>query len=87
MPTKISERQQRHWSRTRNLTYVVLVIWAIFAIVVPWFAKELNEFEFLGFDLGYYFIVQGSLIIFVLLILVQNWLQDRIDNDLGDTRQ
>ena len=50
---------------------------------MPWFAKDLDGASFLGFPLGYYFIVQGSLIIFVLLIVVQNLLQDNIDEEHG----
>ena len=61
----------------------MLVIWAIFAFIVPWYAKELNSYSFIGFPLGYYFIVQGSLIVFVLLIFFQNWRQDAIDSDAG----
>jgi putative solute:sodium symporter small subunit len=76
--------KERHWEKTRNLTYLVLAIWAIFAIVVPWFARELDTFTFMGFKLGYYFVVQGSLIIFVLLIWFQNWRQDAIDDEFGE---
>lgn len=77
------EAKARHWTKTRNLTIFVLVVWAIFAFVVPWFAKSLNEMSFIGFPLGYYFIVQGSLIVFVLLIFFQNWRQDAIDDEAG----
>lgn len=76
-------RRQVHWSKTRNLTWVVLFIWFVFGVVLPWFAKELNAFSFLGFELGYYFVVQGSLIVFVLLIVVQNIIQDSIDDEYG----
>jgi len=75
--------RERHWQRTRNLTVVMLVIWVIFAFVVHWFAKGLNGSTFLGFPLGYYFAVQGSLIIFVVQIFVQNWMQDKIDDEAG----
>ena len=78
-----TESRQRHWSKTRNLTIIVLVIWAIFAFVVPWNAQALNSATFLGFPLGYYFCVQGSLIIFVALIFFQNWRQDAIDDECG----
>ena len=76
-----------HWAKTRNLTYLILVIWFIFSILVPWFAKELDAFTFIGFKLGYYFIVQGSLIIFVLLIVIQNMMQDSIDDEYGSGGQ
>ena len=65
-----------------NLTFFG-IIWAVFALVLPWFAKELNAYSFLGFKLGYYLIVQGALIVFVLLIVVQNLIQDGIDNSYG----
>ena len=78
-----SEKRRIHWEKTRKLTWIVLVIWFVFAFVFPWFAKELNAFSFLGFELGYYFPVQGSLIVFVLLIVVQNLLQDKIDDEFG----
>ena len=72
-----------HWSKTKNLTILVLCIWAIFAFLLPAFAKSLNEMSFLGFPLGYYLCVQGSLIVFVLLIFFQNWRQDSIDDEAG----
>lgn len=82
-----SSRRAIHWGKTKSLTYIVLLIWFIFSLVVPYFAKDLNAMSFLGFKLGYYFIVQGSLIIFVLLIVVQNLLQDKIDDEYGSGGQ
>ncbi len=74
---------QGHWAKTRSLTFLVLAIWFIFSMVVPWNAHILNEYSFLGFELGYYMNVQGSLIIFVALIWFQNWRQDKIDDEFG----
>ena len=73
----------RHWEKTRNLTILVLAVWFVLAIVVPWLANALNSMTFLGFPLGYYMCVQGSLIGFVVLIWFQNWRQDAIDEELG----
>ena len=82
-----SEARQRHWGKTRNLTIIVLVIWAIFAFVLPWNAQSLNNMTFLGFPLGYYLCVQGSLAVFVILIFFQNWRQDAIDDEFGVSDQ
>jgi putative solute:sodium symporter small subunit len=76
-------RRTIHWAKTRSLTFVVLFIWFVFSLLVPWFARELDGFSFLGFKLGYYLIVQGSLVVFLLLIVVQNMLQDGIDDEYG----
>lgn len=78
-----SENRERHWEKTRSLTIMVLVVWAIFSFVIPAYAKELNEFSFMGFPLGYYFCVQGSLAAFVILIFFQNARQDSIDDEFG----
>ena len=83
MPQDDSEAGKAHWAKTAKLTYLVLAIWFVFGFVVPWFAKPLDSMSFLGFPLGYYFIVQGSLIVFVLLIVFQNWRQDAIDDEFG----
>lgn len=72
-----------HWAKTRSLTLIVLAVWFVFSFVVHYFATSLNSMSFLGFPLGYYFAVQGSLFIFVVLIFIQNWKQDQIDDEAG----
>ena len=64
-----TEAREGHWRKTRALTIGVLIVWFIFSFVVHWFAKGLNEMSFLGFPLGYYLAVQGSLAVFVILIV------------------
>lgn len=83
MTSDKTEKRKIHWAKTRSLTFIVLALWAIFGLVVPWFARELDSMSFIGFELGYYFVVQGSLIVFVVLIVVQNMLQDGIDDAYG----
>ena len=78
-----ADRMRRHWDKTRNLTIVILILWAIFSFVLPWNAHALNSIKFIGFPLGFYFTAQGSLIAFVVLIWVQNWFQDKIDDEYG----
>ena len=87
MAQELSESKRRHWEKTRNLTFIVLAIWFLFSMVLPWFAGELNSIKFLGFELGYYIVVQGALIVFVLLIAIQNWRQDAIDDEFGNEDQ
>ena len=49
---------------------ILLVIWAIAGLGCGiLFADTLNEFKIGGFPLGFWFAQQGSIIIFVLLIL------------------
>ena len=83
MPQETSSARVAHWAKTRNLTIVILILWFIFSFGVHWFAKGLNDSSFLGFPVGYYMAVQGSLAIFVVLIFVHNLLQDKIDDAAG----
>ena len=80
MATNIEDARRRHWSKTFWLTVIVLIIWFVFSFGVHFFGTELNQQEFLGFPLGFYLAAQGSLIVFVVTIFVQNWIQDRIDD-------
>ena len=43
------------------------------------FVKELNEYYIGGFKLGFWFAQQGSMIIFVFLILIYIFLMNKLD--------
>ena len=75
--------REGHWAKTSRLNAIILVLWFIFAIIIPYNAAALNSYTFLGFPLGYYMCVQGSLIAFVAMIWIQNWRQDQIDDEYG----
>lgn len=78
-----ADAREKHWQKTSNLNTIVMILWVVFAIIIPWLASPLNSITFLGFPLGYYMCVQGSLIAFVALIWIQNWRQDQIDDEFG----
>ena len=72
-----------HWTRTRNLMIVHMVIWFIFSFVVHWFAPELNKVSVFHFPLGFYMAAQGSLIVFVVQLFVFAKQQETIDRECG----
>jgi putative solute:sodium symporter small subunit len=76
----IGRARRSHWRKTFWLTMVVLIIWFVFSFGVHFYGTELNNIRFLGFPLGFYLAAQGSLIVFVVTIFLQNWIQDAIDN-------
>ncbi len=83
MASETSEQRDIHWSRTRNLMILHLVIWFVFAYLIHWFASDLNAISFLGFPVGYYMAAQGSLAVFVIQLFVFVRQQDAIDRDCG----
>jgi putative solute:sodium symporter small subunit len=62
-----------------------LAIWFFFGYIVHMFVNTLNQFTVpvLNFPLGFYMAAQGSLIVFVVMLFVFAWQQDRIDREFG----
>jgi putative solute:sodium symporter small subunit len=83
MATLTAANREAHWSKTRNLMIMHLVIWFVFSYVVHWFAPQLNNFTFLQFPVGFYLAAQGSLAVFVIQLFVFAKQQDNIDRQFG----
>ncbi len=70
----------RYWRRNVRIMVVLLVIWAAVGLGGGiLFADSLNAFHFGGFPLGFWIAQQGSIIVFVVLILVYAILLNRLD--------
>ena len=62
---------RRYWRRNLMLMAGLLLVWAAAGLGCGvLFADVLNQFHLYGYPLGFWFAQQGSIIIFVLLILV-----------------
>ena len=77
------EHFEQYWAETRSLTTWILILWFIFSMGIFFFANYLNSFTFFGWPLGFYMAAQGSLVIFVVLIVVLNAKQEKIDDKFG----
>ena len=75
---QLTEKHQEYWRKNLVITAILLFIWFVATFVEAWYARELNEFTFIGFPLGFYMSAQGSLIIYVVLI----WIYQRYMNKL-----
>ena len=75
---QLTERQREYWHKNLVITAILLAIWFIVTFVEGWYARELNQFSFLGFPLGFYMSAQGSLVVYVVLI----WIYARYMNNL-----
>jgi putative solute:sodium symporter small subunit len=71
----------RYWRANLRLMALLLAIWAAAGLGAGvLFADRLNELGSLGgFPLGFWFAQQGSIIVFILLILVYAILMNRLD--------
>ena len=73
----------RYWQRTSTLMWTMFALWVFFGFVVHFFVGSLNQFNILGFPLGFYMAAQGSLIAFVAMLFIFAKRQDTIDRDEG----
>ena len=80
-----AEALKRYWRANVTIMSVLLTIWAIVGLGCGiLFADTLNQFKLGGYPLGFWFAQQGSIMVFVLIILVYCILLNRLDNKHRD---
>ena len=77
------DKREEYWRRTSRLMWIIMALWVLFSFIIPAFAVQLNDIRIFGFPLGFYMAAQGSLIVFVVMLFVFAWQQDRIDRQHG----
>ena len=80
---QLTEKHHEYWRKNLVITAILLFVWFVVTFVEAWFARELNQYSFLGFPLGFYMSAQGSLAIYVLLIGIYAYYMNRLDIEYG----
>lgn len=69
-----------YWRANLRLVAVCLTIWFVCSYVFGiLLVEELNTIRIGGFKLGFWFAQQGSIYVFVLLIVFYSWRMNHID--------
>lgn len=79
----LAEKRKAYWRRNLRMTALLLLIWFVVTFVASYFARELNEFSFLGFPLGFYMGAQGSLIIYLAIVWYYARYMNKLDREFG----
>ncbi len=79
---QLTSKHREYWSKTLNLTMVLLAIWFVVTFVMAYFARELN-FNFFGWPFSFYMGAQGSLIIYIVIIWVYAKKMRALDEEYG----
>ncbi|MEZ5615117.1 MAG: DUF4212 domain-containing protein [Rhodocyclaceae bacterium] len=79
---QLTEKHREYWRRNLGITGALFAIWFLFTFVTAWFSRELNEISFIG-PLGFWFAAQGSLAIYVAIIVYYARTMNRLDEELG----
>ncbi len=71
---------KRYWRTNLKIMIALLLVWAFFGLGCGvLFADALNVYSLGGYPLGFWFAQQGSIIVFVLLILAYAVLLNKLD--------
>jgi putative solute:sodium symporter small subunit len=78
------ENRSAYWRANLALVSVLLFIWFLvsfgFGILL---VEPLNAIQLGGYKLGFWFAQQGSIYVFLVLILVYAWSMNRLDRKYG----
>ena len=70
----------RYWKKNVSVMIALLAVWATVSLGCGvLFADALNAYKLGGFPLGFWFAQQGSILVFVVLILVYAIVLNRMD--------
>ncbi len=77
---RLKEAINRYWKRNVTIMAILLFFWALAGLGAGvLFADSLNAWSLGGIPLGFWFAQQGSIIVFVVLILIYAILLNRLD--------
>ena len=83
MPSN-SAADRARWRRSLRLIVILLAVWFVGSLGLGvLLAAPLNRIWFSGFPLGFWFAQQGSILIFLVLLVVNAAMMDRIERDDG----
>ena len=79
-----NNRKRRYWRANLRLVAGCLLVWFTVSfgfgiVLVEW----LNQIQFFGFKLGFWFAQQGSIVCFIGLIFFYAWRMNHLDREHG----
>jgi len=76
--------KKKYWQKNLRYLSILLGIWFIAGVLCSIvFVNQLNNFSIGGFPLGFWFAMQGAMIIFVVLIFIYVRLMNKLDKEFG----
>lgn len=76
------ELRRRHWRLNRWLTASLMVVWFVVTFVFSYFARDWDV-RVLGWPLPFWMAAQGSLLVYLLIVVVYAWFMNRLDIACG----
>ena len=84
MKDKTSSPASEHWKSNLSITAKLLMIWFFVSFGCGiLFKEELDQFSIGGAPLGFWMAQQGSIICFVLILIIYSFLMNKLDHKHG----
>jgi len=78
------EKKKAYWKENLRYLAILLSIWFLVSYVFGIFlVDQLNTIRFGGFKLGFWFAQQGSIYVFVIIIVIYIILMNKLDKKYG----
>ena len=72
--------KKRYWRANLKVVVILLAIWFVVAYGLSiFFVESMNQIAVGQLGLGFWMAQQGSIFVFVLLVLIYAWLMDSLD--------
>ena len=79
-----NNRLKQYWRANLLMVFTLLTLWFLFSVVFSIVLVEpLNKIQVAGFPLGFWMAQQGSMIVFIFLILAYVLFMARLDRKYG----
>ena len=76
------EKRTEYWKRHTRLLMILVAIWFFISFCLPLFlVDQLNAIRIGGYQLGFWFMAQGSIILLIVLLFVYSFLMGRLDSE------
>ena len=83
-PHEIDQKtRDAYWKDTKRITWTILILWFVSWVLPLVLHGPLNRIVVLGFPLSFWFAGQGSLAIFIVLIVWYASYMNRLDRKYG----
>ncbi len=75
--------REAYWRETSRITWVILILWFVSWVGPLVLADPLNRLVIFGFPIAFWFAGQGSLAIFIVLIVWYAVFMNKLDRKYG----
>ena len=79
---QLTAKHDEYWRKNLTITTILMIVWFVVTFVVGYLARDLT-FNFFGWPFSFYMGAQGSLIVYVVIIVFYARYMNRMDREYG----